>query len=302
MLAELNPSDCNIQELAKVRNLLPIRHFDDAEFAGVILTASFHSIAPGQTLFRSASDDAWMYYLLDGAIRIFDIDNEPFDLDGSTIETLYPLTTHPKVRVRAESITAARYVRFPREVIEAATQGPKAGIEIREISEQDESVEPQVLFAVYHAVLAGDVIIPSLPDVATKIQAAVNDPESDVELIAKIIQTDPATSAYCLNIANSAAYNSASEAAEIREAVIRIGINATRDLVVAYTLKSLFQSEAPAAHKRMRESWQHSCRIAAFELCHRARIDQAQSRASDVGRTAARNRYHGTHRNGKKQR
>ena len=50
----------------------------------------------------------------------------------------------------------------------------------------------------------------------------------------------------------------------VLDAVVRMGVQATRDIVVAYTIRSLFTGKDPVSKKLMREAWKHSCRIAAL--------------------------------------
>ena len=87
---------------------------------------------------------------------------------------------------------------------------------------------------------------------------------ASVEDVARIIQADASTTAYCISIANSAAHGGVSKVDNVLDAVVRLGIEPTRDLVVAYTVRSLFSGTTTAAKKLMHEAWQHSCRIAAL--------------------------------------
>jgi HD-like signal output (HDOD) protein len=72
------------------------------------------------------------------------------------------------------------------------------------------------------------------------------------------------TAAYCISVANSAAYGGLAKIDNVLDAVVRLGIESTRDLVVAYTMRSLFAGTSPASKKLMRIAWKHSCRIAAL--------------------------------------
>jgi len=139
-------------------------------------------------------------------------------------------------------------------------------VTLQEINADDEALENKVMFDVYHAVMADDLVLQTLPDVAVRIREIANDANAAVEDIAKVIRVDASTAAYCISVANSAAHAGHSKIDNVLDAVVRLGIEPIRDLVVAYTMRSLFSGSTPASKNLMRLAWKHSCRIAA--LCY----------------------------------
>ncbi|MBT8445859.1 MAG: HDOD domain-containing protein, partial [Gammaproteobacteria bacterium] len=102
-----------------------------------------------------------------------------------------------------------------------------------------------------------------LPDVAFRVREAVDDPDASPESVATMIQTAPTLAAFCMKTANSAAYSPTTPITGIREAVVRLGLNATRDLVVGYCMRALFKASHPEFETVMREIWWHSCQVGA---------------------------------------
>lgn len=141
---------------------------------------------------------------------------------------------------------------------------PPEGAIVEEITEEDDEVGNQMLFEVYHAVMNEDLVLPSLPDVALRIRDTANDGNASVEDVARVILADASTAAYCINIANNAAHAGKNKIDNVLDAVVRMGIQPTRDIVVSYTLRSLFAGKCSVSKKLMREAWKHSCRIAAL--------------------------------------
>jgi HD-like signal output (HDOD) protein len=133
-----------------------------------------------------------------------------------------------------------------------------------EINHTDEALDKLFLFEVYHALMDENLVLPSLPDVALRIREAANDENTSVEDVASVIRADASTAAYCISVANNAAHAGASQVDNVLDAVVRMGIQPTRDIVVAYTMRSLFDDKDPLSKKLMRNAWQHSCRIAAL--------------------------------------
>ena len=241
-----------------------MRYLSDSEFAQISAATMVESCPAGRELFRSGRDDHFIFYLLHGDIEITGANGDRFELSGNSLETRRPLAPHPRDRHVAVAKTAIEFMRFPSELMKLHTQEENNTVTIDEITEDDETVENRVLFDVYHAVMTNDLVLPSLPDVALKIREVASNANASVEDVARIIQADASTTAYCISIANSAAHGGVSKVDNVLDAVVRLGIEPTRDLVVAYTVRSLFSGTTTAAKKLMHEAWQHSCRIAAL--------------------------------------
>src|SRR5690606_25533821 len=52
----------------------------------------------------------------------------------------------------------------------------------------------------------------------------------------------------------------------VQSAVVRLGLNTTRQLVISFTLRDLFQAPTPLLKKLMAEAWQHSSDVAAISM------------------------------------
>lgn len=250
------------QELGFLRNCSPLKHFSDKAFSAAIIDSHAHDGVPGQVIFEGRQRNNIGYYLLSGEVRIYDKNGDSFEISGGSIESMYPITAHVEARYKCVAVSVVRFATLGMDEL-ANIETQSHAFDVHEISEEDEGLDERILVDVFHAIQTDDLVLPSLPEVANKIRTAAADDDVSVEDIVKVVQTDPATSAYCISIANSAAYASASPIAEIREAVVRMGINGTRDAVTAYTLRSLFQTNNIHAQQQLQLAWSHSCRIAA---------------------------------------
>ncbi|MGR9091246.1 MAG: HDOD domain-containing protein [Gammaproteobacteria bacterium] len=250
--------------LNTVRTLLPLRYLSDQEFARISTATMVESCPAGKELFRSGRDEHYIFYLLHGDIEIASASGDKFKLFGSSLEARRPLASHPRDRIVAVTTTPVAFLRFPSDLMKLHAQEEDNAVTINELTEDDETIDDKVMFDVCHAVMTNDIVLPSVPDVALKIREVANNPDASVEDVARIIRADASTTAYCISIANSAAKRGVSKVDNVLDAVIRLGIGPTRDLVVAYTVRSLFSGTSTAAKKLMHEAWQHSCRIAAL--------------------------------------
>lgn len=111
-----------------------------------------------------------------------------------------------------------------------------------------------------------EVDLPSMPEVALKINQAVQSEMLDIQKIAEVIQTDPMISARAVQVANSAMYAGSQPVQTIKRAVQRIGLRAMRTIVMSVTLRNLYTPQSPLIKKRMKTYYHHSIRVGV--ICH----------------------------------
>lgn len=99
--------------------------------------------------------------------------------------------------------------------------------------------------------------LPTLPDRFLKIQHVLNDPNSGANEIAKIIQTDQATTVMVMKIANSPVYNPMNTTInKLSQAIARLGSNETADIALSMSL--LYGFAIPAGISSIRCFWAHA--------------------------------------------
>ena len=85
--------------------------------------------------------------------------------------------------------------------------------------------------------------LPSPPGVATQIIDLANDPDADINKVAKALSMDPAITTKILRIANSPMYGQSRKMENLRQAVIVIGLNATISLALSFSLLKSWQDD-----------------------------------------------------------
>ncbi len=105
--------------------------------------------------------------------------------------------------------------------------------------------------------------LPSLPSIYVEIQDRVNDPESSVEDIGKIIEKDLGMSAKVLQLVNSAFFGHYKNIESPSKAVHLLGLNVIKSLVLTLKVFSRYESsELPP--KFLEKLWNHSFETAVF--------------------------------------
>lgn len=117
---------------------------------------------------------------------------------------------------------------------------------------------------IYREILADKTGLPSMPDLAVRIRAVMQRPSNSVATASRVVQSDPGTAAYLIRVANSALYGGVSRIQNVENAVSRLGMDTTRNLVTAHVLRSMFHTSSPVLGRFMQEAWRKSARVAAL--------------------------------------
>lgn len=90
-------------------------------------------------------------------------------------------------------------------------------------------------------VILKSVELPVLPDVSQKVLGLMADPDISIEKIKRLISSDPGLTTKILKIANSAFYGGYRNIENLSQAILRLGLNAVRNIVVATSLKNVYK-------------------------------------------------------------
>jgi len=104
--------------------------------------------------------------------------------------------------------------------------------------------------------------IPTLPTVATAIMEKSLDANVNAQQIAELIEKDQALAIKVLKIANSAFYHRIQEISTIRGAVVVLGLNVLKSIVLSISVVNLFDNKRHHALDLFK-FWQHSIACAA---------------------------------------
>jgi len=106
--------------------------------------------------------------------------------------------------------------------------------------------------------------IPTLPSIATAIMEKTLNDNVNAKQIAKIVEMDQALAAKVLKIANSPFYRRIKEISTIRGAVVLLGLNVLKSIVLSISVINLFNEKSKNALDLFK-FWQHSiaCAVCA---------------------------------------
>ncbi|MCH8851338.1 MAG: HDOD domain-containing protein [Planctomycetes bacterium] len=110
----------------------------------------------------------------------------------------------------------------------------------------------------------GDVS--TLPQVALKVMAVTNDPDSRVADLGVIVEGDAALATKVLRTVNSAAYAVRGKVTCLQQAVSYLGFNPVRNLAVALSVSKIFKTQQQVGKYERKSLWRH---LVSVGLCAR---------------------------------
>ena len=120
-----------------------------------------------------------------------------------------------------------------------------------------------ILLQIHKDLAAGNVKLPTLPEISLKIKKTAADPDVDISQLGKIAETDPAFCGYLLQISNSPLYRGAAEIKNVSLAIGRLGLENTRNISMTYAVRALFDFKNKNIAKWLEKIWRNSTYTAA---------------------------------------
>ncbi|MCU7993877.1 HDOD domain-containing protein [Shewanella glacialipiscicola] len=107
------------------------------------------------------------------------------------------------------------------------------------------------------------LVLPTLPEVAMRVQEVVGRSDTSLKQVAEVIGQDAAISARIIKVANSALYSRGIPAESINSAVSRIGLFQIKSIATSVAMEQLFISTNEMVWEVMDEVWRTSIDVTA---------------------------------------
>jgi len=245
-----------------LRELIPIRNFSNEKLEAFATNLKSEMHPKGSTLFRLGEDTDSALYLLKGMIILSDDAGKTYEINDGTAKARFPLSSGSRHTTTAVAETDVSILRVSQNIMATRSTSPS---HLSQLLIPDELADNRLLqiFAEHYA--NEKLEIPTLPDVAIKLRNAI---QQDVGIndAVKIIQLDPVMSAKLIELANCPLYVCSTPAKSCFEAINRIGLNATRNLVISLSIHHVFKSHSPLVKKFLDKIWKQSIYISTLSF------------------------------------
>lgn len=112
----------------------------------------------------------------------------------------------------------------------------------------------------------GELVFPTHAEMALRVRRAVDNPDTSVDQLAKLVLAEPLLAARVVGMANSVTYNrSGRPIVDIRNAITRVGFKTLRALATAVVVRQMEEMPKTPAHRQLAiRLWQHTAHVASL--------------------------------------
>lgn len=221
-------------------------------------------VPAGQVVVDPQNDDHCSYFLLSGTVALIQPDGALLSFDSESDRGRRALEASD-LTGPLQALSDCQVLQIKSERLVGLIHGlPSQGGHVESPNTSEES-DPlyEVLVAIHGHLQSNRLQLPSLPDVAWRVRRVADQENSTAEDVAEVLSADPAMVVNLIQAANSTVFSGFSETHALRDAVVRLGVETTRELVTVFALRELFQTDEPVSRLAMVRLWEHTREVAA---------------------------------------
>ncbi|MDD1622627.1 MAG: HDOD domain-containing protein [Methylococcaceae bacterium] len=262
--------------LAYLQKLIPIGELPIEKLRALPVT--LRSFNPGDIVFTRGDQADSLPFLQEGEVFLETGSGGGYSVDASTFKACYPLSTDSEHKFSAFAKTPAKVVYLPLDILHHS--GTLVNNPLINPNDIPAELRGSALFnGICAAYRKDELRVPSLPDVALRLRAALQKEISIGEAV-KIVNLDPVISSKLIQVVNSPLYRSLNPAASCHDAINRLGLKTTQNLVTSISLNNLFRSTDKQLHEKIQHVWKQSIQIASLShtlaaISHRLDAEEA---------------------------
>lgn len=245
----------------QLKFLLPLKQLQTDHLQQLASHAHVFELAAGEPL-SSSEETGWFVYLLQGRLKF--VDNEPpLLLKHNDERALHPLfaegTPHTHVITDSRCVLA----RVDKQMFHSLVQRELLTGEEVENVEMSE-VEGALFNDIMQAYNSASLQLPSLPEIALKVKNALSRTDTSAVDVARIVAADPVMATRLIAVANGPMNRGIEPVTSIQQAVVRLGTQVCKNLVMSLAMSQLFKSQSSQLNQRMQQLYDRSVDVAAI--------------------------------------
>ncbi len=247
--------------------LAPFAHLDKDDLLVLAGRSELLALKTRGVLFERGDSDPWMYFVVEGGVRLVAADGRERAINGGTREALQPLAQLQPRHYHAVAVTPVTCLRVDVSGLGRLQPADSESQYVVEELNHDDDGAGGALSGRYQALLdRGGFRLPSLPHIAMDAVRAIDRDEADPRDLAAILINDPPITAKLIRAANSPLFHGLTLVDDCDKAIVRLGMKTARQLIVAFAMGELFKARDPALRQRLEALWQHSTQVAAIAM------------------------------------
>lgn len=219
------------------------------------------NFAPGAIIFNRGTEVDSLIYIIKGNIFMEADNGSELEISAQTFKALYPLSAgklHYFTAIAGADVTV---IYLPKTILQ---QGQHTIAPLNDELKISEHLKDNPFFnRFYLHFTQGELKTPNFPDIAIKLREAIQQDRNTTDIV-KIINMDPVISAKLIQVVNSPIYRPVNPISNCFDAINRLGLTTTRNLVTAFSMNNLIKSKHPSTKKLIQNAWLQSIKISSI--------------------------------------
>jgi len=253
--------------LRRLKQFQPLNRLTDDQLVLLASRAERRVHGAGQRVVERGVRDGMDLFLVAGTVELASADGRTSTIDADSEKAQNPIA---RLQPRIYDVTAVQPCEFlavEQDILnQMLRSAPVQQVEMESGTDfgSGESEEHRLLMEFYLELRSNQMSLPSVPDVAWKVRRLVEREDSSAEQVALAVSADPAMAAKLVRASNSPLYRGFRDVRNVREAVVRLGMRTTRQLVTVFAMREVFNTRQASLQKEMDRLWRHSREVAAL--------------------------------------
>jgi len=251
----------------QIKHLALLRQLDEHVLA--TLAHKVLSYAAGAVIFVVQQPANYIYYLLQGEVTLQTEGGHSYTIEADSTRAHLPINSGKIFGATAVANTELKILVVTAEITKlwtAKCTEEVSCVELIDIELPEELNSQRFFHSFSDAYRKNKLVLPSLPDVAVKLKEAIDNEGIGAKEAVDIIQVDAAMVTKLIQVANSSLYAPITPITNCQEAVARLGLTATRNLVTGIALKQLFLCKDKKLMGAMQSLWRRSLYVSSLSF------------------------------------
>ncbi|MFK5915117.1 MAG: HDOD domain-containing protein [Woeseiaceae bacterium] len=248
-------------DLKELLNLNDFKNLDDAAIVDIAEGASIHDYAENDRLVAETFSE-YTLYLLSGEFELQSSGGIQTLIWADTERGQSPLFYSDTPGHYGRCLSASKILQVKRSTAEKYGVSPdrfKTDLNYADFETLLGNTSLILFDEITELFKSKSITLPSLPEIALYIDAALKKDDVSVNKLSKIIQMDPVIAARVVQVANSPLYGD-TQNDSIQDALARIGLDGVRTIVMGVVLRDLFMPNTQPVIDAMTQFYEHSIR------------------------------------------
>lgn len=250
-----------------LQKFIPLKKMDEEDLDS--LSTKTQIFSKDSILFIQGQKSNEVFYLLNGTVKIQPDSRKNYEISFDSSLAQLPLNSGKTIGGTATAITEVTLLIVSGNLnhlwANKSNNNEVSCVELTSFELPPELTNHSFFESFSQAYRENKLSLPSLPHVAFKLKEAMAN-DIGIHEAVEIIHADTQIVTKLIQVANSPVYAPVNPITNCHDAVLRLGLEATRNMVMSISLKQLFQCKDKQLMQSMKSLWKRSLYLSSLSF------------------------------------